>query len=79
MRHETERTHLRGYRERAFIMNFEQNERMNQLCLRISQEQDHAKFLQLVKELNDLLDEKEQRLEAIRRSEVMPEPRAQGA
>lgn len=52
-------------------MTPEQNERLNQLCSQIAKEQDHAKFHRLVKELNALLDEKEQRLEARGHDDVM--------
>ena len=36
---------------------------MYQLCAMIEGEKDHHRFLQLVRELNDLLERKEQRLE----------------
>ena len=36
---------------------------MYQLCALIEKEKDHGKFLQLIRELNDLLERKEQRLD----------------
>ncbi len=36
---------------------------MYQLCKLIEVEKDHARFLQLIRELNELLDKKEHRLE----------------
>jgi hypothetical protein len=36
---------------------------MYQLCALIEKERDHSRFLQLIRELNDLLERKEQRLE----------------
>ena len=36
---------------------------MYQLCALIEKEKDHGRFLQLIRELNDLLERKEQRLE----------------
>jgi hypothetical protein len=44
-------------------MTPEERERMHVLCERIAKEQKHDKFVELVQELNDLLDHKEQRLE----------------
>jgi hypothetical protein len=44
-------------------MKPEERERMYQLCAMIETEQNRERFLQLIKELNDLLDRKEQRLE----------------
>jgi hypothetical protein len=41
----------------------EERKRMDVLCQQIAVERDHDKFIQLVRELNDLLEEKEQRLE----------------
>jgi hypothetical protein len=38
-----------------------ERQRMQLLCEQIATEQDHAKFLQLVQELNDLLDHEEHR------------------
>lgn len=52
-------------------MTSDKRERMNQLCAQIAKEQNHAKFHQLVKELNELLDEKEQRLGARGHDDVM--------
>lgn len=37
---------------------------MYQLCAMIEKEQDRDRFLELIKELNDLLDRKEHRLES---------------
>lgn len=45
-------------------MTPEERERMMYLCKRIQEEQDHAKFMELIVELNDLLARKEHRLEA---------------
>lgn len=36
---------------------------MYQLCALIEKEKDHGRFLQLIRELNDLLERKEQRLD----------------
>lgn len=44
-------------------MTPEEQERMQFLCERIAKEQDQKKFVKLVRELNDLLDCKTQRLE----------------
>jgi hypothetical protein len=43
-------------------MNPEERERMYQLCGLIEKEKDHGRFLQLINELNELLERKEQRL-----------------
>ena len=37
-------------------MNPDEKEQMELLCVRIATEQDQQKFIQLVKELNDLLE-----------------------
>jgi hypothetical protein len=39
-----------------------EKQRMQLLCEQIATEKDHARFVQLVQELNDLLDHKEHRL-----------------
>lgn len=44
-------------------MTPEERERMHLLCERIAKEQDHEKFVKLVQDLNDLLENKERRLE----------------
>lgn len=44
-------------------MTPEERERMMYLCQLIQEEQDHAKFMDLILELNDLLARKEHRLE----------------
>ena len=44
-------------------MTPDERERMRLLCDQIAKEIDHSKFVKLVQELNDLLDNKEQRLE----------------
>lgn len=44
-------------------MTPEERDRMSSLCQRIATEQDRDKFTQLVKELNDLLSQKDHRLE----------------
>lgn len=36
---------------------------MYELCAMIEKEKDHSRFLQLIRELNNLLEHKEQRLE----------------
>ena len=43
-------------------MRPEERERMYELCALIEKERDHHKFLQLINELNDLLERKEQTL-----------------
>jgi hypothetical protein len=43
-------------------MTPDERERMAILCERIAKEQDHEKFTELVDELNQLLDRKDQRL-----------------
>ena len=53
-------------------MTSEERERMYALCEQIITEKDHAKFLRLIEELNDLLERKEQRLEPSGESKVMP-------
>jgi hypothetical protein len=47
----------------SFPVTPEQRERMNELCRQIQVEQDQKKFIALVQELNDLLEQKEHRLE----------------
>ena len=49
-------------------MTPDERERMHILCERIAKEQDHSKFVKLVQELNDLLENKEHRLEASARN-----------
>jgi hypothetical protein len=44
-------------------MRPDERERMYQLCGLIEKEKDHVRFLQLIRELNDLLENKERRLE----------------
>jgi len=44
-------------------MKPDERERMYQLCELIENEKDHSRFLELIRELNDLLQRKEQRLE----------------
>ena len=43
-------------------MNKAQSDRVHELCSQIEKEQDQRKFLNLVKELNEILSEKEARL-----------------
>jgi hypothetical protein len=43
-------------------MTPEERERMNKLCAAIQVEKDHAKFTELITELNALFEAKEQRL-----------------
>lgn len=45
-------------------MKPDEKERMYQLCAMIEKEQDRDRFLELIKELNDLLERKEHRLES---------------
>jgi hypothetical protein len=45
-------------------MKPEECERMYQLCAMIEKEQNRERFIKLIQELNDLLERKEQRLEA---------------
>jgi hypothetical protein len=40
----------------------EKRERLIQLAAQVAAEQDHEKFMALISELNDLLEEKEKRL-----------------
>ena len=44
-------------------MRSEERERMYELCAMIEKERDHARFLRLIEELNELLRNKEQRLD----------------
>ena len=44
-------------------MTPDERERMYILCERIAKEQNHEKFVKLVQELNNLLEDKEHRLE----------------
>ena len=44
-------------------MTPEERERMNKLCAQIQVEKDHAKFTQLITELNTLFEAKEHRLD----------------
>ncbi|HTU42780.1 MAG TPA: hypothetical protein VMF10_13805 [Candidatus Aquilonibacter sp.] len=43
-------------------MNDEERQRMNWLCQRIQEEQDHNRFSELIAELNELLARQEERL-----------------
>jgi hypothetical protein len=47
-------------------------ERWFQLCQQAAVEQDPAKMLELITEINDLLEEKEKRLEAERKASPHP-------
>jgi len=44
-------------------MTPDERERMHILCERIAKAEDHNRFVKLVQELNDLLDQKRRRLE----------------
>ena len=44
-------------------MKADERERMYQLCAMIEKEQDRERFLELIRELNELLEFKEQQLE----------------
>jgi hypothetical protein len=46
----------------GFPMTPEETERMNQLCAQIKTEKDPQKFDALVRELNDLLEQKHERI-----------------
>ena len=48
-------------------MQNETKERWLEICERVAIEQDPDKFLQLVRELNDLLEEKQNRIRALRK------------
>ncbi len=45
-------------------MNKADNDRIHELCSLIASEQERRKFLELVKELNQILSAKEERLQA---------------
>lgn len=60
-------------------MTPEQNNRLNHLCSEIAKEQDHTRFHRLVKELNELLDEKEQRLDRRGHDDVMQQAKGKTA
>lgn len=47
----------------VYSVTSQEKEQMTKLCKQIEVEQDQNKFIQLVKELNDLLDGKTERLE----------------
>ncbi len=49
-----------------------QQERWKKLCEQIAVEQDPARFTTLVDELNKLLEQKEQRLDSLRRTTAQP-------
>jgi len=51
-------------------MTPEEREQMNRLCTQIQDEKDHERFMQLIKELNDLIDRKEHRFEPPGETEV---------
>jgi hypothetical protein len=44
-------------------MNAEKRKRMYQLCALIEEEKDHQRFIELIQELNELLERKQDRLE----------------
>lgn len=46
-------------------MTPDERDRMYALCAQIAVEKDHHKFTELVKELNELLDAKENRLDGL--------------
>ena len=56
-------------------MRAEQKERLTQLASQIAVEQDHEKFMALILELNDLLEEKEKRLSGP--ANQSPEPKSE--
>ena len=49
-------------------------ERMNALCKRIETEKDHNKFSQLIIELNELLERKNNRLDHPSQPHIDPKP-----
>jgi len=51
-------------------MTPDERERMNWLCLRIQEEKDPEIFDRLIKELNDLLEVKQERIRASRPTEA---------
>lgn len=51
------------FADESETMNQADNDRIHELCSLIAVEQDRQKFLQLVQELNDILSNKEKRLE----------------
>jgi hypothetical protein len=53
-------------------MQGDKKERWFQLCQQVAVEQDPVKMLELITELNDLLEEKEKRLEASRKANLHP-------
>ncbi|HEV2402206.1 MAG TPA: hypothetical protein VGS27_35080 [Candidatus Sulfotelmatobacter sp.] len=56
-------------------MRNEAKERWKELCEQAVVEQDHDKFLAIITELNEVLEEKEQRLKAAQnRSREAPRP-----
>jgi hypothetical protein len=50
------------FRMEVTIMPLDERERMNELCILIQTEQDPGKFDQLVKELNNLMEVKYERI-----------------
>jgi hypothetical protein len=46
------------------LMTPEEREQMNRLCTQIQDEKDHDRFMQLVRNSNDLMDRKEHRFES---------------
>ncbi|HTS05191.1 MAG TPA: hypothetical protein VMP68_06375 [Candidatus Eisenbacteria bacterium] len=56
-------THLKNaHAFRGLLMTSEEREKMNRLCERIEEEKDPDRFTKLVQELNELLEQKEDRL-----------------
>jgi hypothetical protein len=51
-------------------MTSDEMERMKALCQQIELEKDHAKFSQLLVDLNDLLEQKNQRLDKLPNSKI---------
>jgi hypothetical protein len=50
-------------------MRGERGERWRQLCAQAAEEQDPDRLMELIREINDLLEEKEQRLQQQRASQ----------
>jgi hypothetical protein len=47
------------------VISDDEREKMKRLCERIAIEQDDASFIELVQELNNLLEKKEERLQQV--------------
>jgi hypothetical protein len=54
-------------------MQGEKGERWRALCELAAKEQDHEKLLDLIRQINDLLSEKEHRLAHARKQDISPD------